>query len=78
MPTAVLAVSSQLLWILRCQKNILEPFCEVQKGTKVMRGSGLGQGKNGIIFNLDMSGEMHMRRRSEVFGCIPHGRGALI
>ena len=35
MPTAVLAVSSQLLWILRCQKNILEPFYEVQKGTKV-------------------------------------------
>ena len=33
-------------------------------------------GKNGIIFDLDMSGEMHMRRRSEVFGCIPHGRGA--
>ena len=32
--------------------------------------------KNGIIFGLDMSGEMHMRRRSEVFGCIPHGRGA--
>ena len=28
-----------------------------------MRGSGLGQGKNGIIFDLDMSGEMHMRRR---------------
>ena len=26
---------------------------------------------------LDMSGEMHMRRRSEVFGCIPHVRGAL-
>ena len=38
---------------------------------------GLGQGENGIIFGLDMSGEMHMRRRSEVFGCIPHGRGAL-
>ena len=44
---------------------------------KVMRGSGLGQGENDIIFGLDMSGEMHMRRRSEVFGCIPHGRGAL-
>ena len=37
---------------------------------------GLVQGENGIIFSLDMSGEMHMRRRSEVFGCIPHGRGA--
>ena len=35
------------------------------------------QGENGIIFGLDMSGEMHMRRRNEVFGCIPHGRGAL-
>ena len=34
------------------------------------------QGKNGIIFDQDMSGEMHMRRRSEVSGCIPHGRGA--
>ena len=41
-----------------------------------MRGSELGQGENGIMFDLDMSGEMHMRRRSEVFGCIPHGRGA--
>ena len=37
---------------------------------------GLGHGENGIIFGLDMSGEMHMRRRNEVFGCIPHGRGA--
>ena len=36
----------------------------------------LGKVKYGIIFDLDMSGEMHMRRRSEVFGCIPHGRGA--
>ena len=43
---------------------------------RVMRRSGLGQGENGIIFGLDMSGEMHMRRRNEVFGCIPHGRGA--
>ena len=34
------------------------------------------QGENGIIFGLNMSGEMHMRRRNEVFGCIPHGRGA--
>jgi len=42
----------------------------------MMRGSGLGQGENGIISDLNMSGEMHMRRRSEVFGCIPHGRGA--
>ena len=42
----------------------------------MMRRSGLGQGENGIIFDLDMSGEMHMRRRNEVFGCIPHGRGA--
>ena len=43
---------------------------------RVMHRSGLGQGENGIISNLNMSGEMHMRRRSEVFGCIPHGRGA--
>ena len=48
-----------------------------QKGAKVIRGNGLGQGENDIISSLDMSGEMHMRRRSEVFGCIPHGRGAL-
>ena len=34
------------------------------------------QGENGIISSLNMSGEMHMRRRNEVFGCIPHGRGA--
>ena len=34
------------------------------------------QDENGIIFDLNMSGEMHMRRRNEVFGCIPHGRGA--
>ena len=39
--------------------------------------SGFVQGENGIIFILNMSGEMHMRRRNEVFGCIPHGRGAL-
>ena len=27
--------------------------------------------------HLNMSGEMHMlRRNDEVFGCIPHGRGA--
>ena len=43
---------------------------------KVMRRSGLGQGENGIILSQNMSGEMHMRRRNEVFGCIPHGRGA--
>ena len=43
---------------------------------QLMRRSGLGQGENGIIFDLNMSGEMHMRRRNEVFGCIPHGRGA--
>ena len=42
----------------------------------MMRGSGLGQGENGIISDLNMSGEMHMRRWNEVFGCIPHGRGA--
>ncbi len=35
------------------------------------------QEENGIISSLDMSGEMHMRKRNEVFGCIPHGRGAL-
>ena len=43
---------------------------------QLMRRSGLGQGENDIISSLNMSGEMHMRRRSEVFGCIPHGRGA--
>ena len=37
-----------------------------------------GRPENGKIFSLDMSGEMHMWRRDEVFGCIPHGRGALI
>ena len=37
-----------------------------------MRGSELGQGENGIIFDLNMSGEMHMWIRDEVFGCIPH------
>lgn len=36
------------------------------------------QGKNGIIFRLDMSVEMHMQRWNEVFGCIPHVRGVLI
>ena len=35
------------------------------------------QAENGIISGLNMSGEMHMHRRNEVFGCIPHGRGAL-
>ena len=34
------------------------------------------QGENDIIFGLNMSGEMHMRKQYEVFGCIPHGRGA--
>ena len=29
------------------------------------------------MVNLNMSGEMHMHRRNEVFGCIPHVRGAL-
>ncbi len=38
---------------------------------------GLGQGENGIICDLNMSGEMHMWKRNEVFGCIPHGCGAL-
>ena len=37
---------------------------------------GIGKLRNGIILDLNMSGEMHMRRRNEVFGCIPHGRGA--
>ena len=32
---------------------------------KVMRRSGLGQGKNGIISGLDMSGEMHMDGRQD-------------
>ena len=31
---------------------------------------------NGILYSSNMSGEMHMRKRNEVFGCIPHGRGA--
>ena len=30
-----------------------------------MRGSELGQGENGIMFDLDMSGEMHMWRRQD-------------
>ena len=30
-----------------------------------------------MICASNMSGEMHMRRGNEVFGCIPHGRGAL-
>ena len=29
------------------------------------------QEENGIIFSLNMSGEMHMQRHDEVFGCIP-------
>lgn len=28
------------------------------------------------MFALNMSGEMHMQRRDEVFGCIPHVRGS--
>ena len=35
------------------------------------------QEENGIISALNLSGEMHMQRRNEVFGCIPHARGAL-
>ena len=31
---------------------------------------------NGILYGSNMSGEMHMQKRNEVFGCIPHGRGA--
>ena len=42
--------------------------CELKRGM---------QAENGIIYTSNMSGEMHMRRRNEVFGCIPHGRGAL-
>ena len=38
---------------------------------------GMDCPENGIISHLNMSGEMHMQRRNEVFGCIPHGRGAL-
>ena len=34
------------------------------------------QGENGMTSILDMSGEKHMRRRNEIFGCIPHVRGA--
>ena len=34
------------------------------------------QEENGIITTLNMSREMHMQRRDEVFGCIPHWRGA--
>ena len=36
------------------------------------------QAENGIICASNMSGEMHMRRWCEVFGSIPHGRGALL
>ena len=38
---------------------------------------GLGKVKYGIIFDRNMSGEMYMQRRNEVFGYIPHARGAL-
>ena len=34
------------------------------------------QGENGMTSGLNMSGEMHMWKRDEVFGCIPHVRGA--
>ena len=37
---------------------------------------GIGLLRNGIIFTLNMSGEMHMQKQYEVFDCIPHGRGA--
>ena len=36
------------------------------------------QSENGIICASNMGGEMHMRKRNEVFGCIPHGRGAFL
>ena len=55
----------------KCQ-NRSDLFCQFG-----CRRSGFVQGENGIISGLNMSGEMHMRRRNEVFGCIPHGRGAL-
>ena len=56
----------------RSEKTVADLFCQFG-----CRRSGFVQGENGIIFGLNMSGEMHMRRRNEVFGCIPHGRGAL-
>ena len=37
---------------------------------------GMDCPENGIIFDLNMSGEKHMRRRNEIFGCIPYARGA--
>ena len=67
----VFAISAALKSISEVRKKVRPAFA------KVMRRSGLGQGENGIISSLNMSGEMHMRRRNEVFGCIPHGRGAL-
>ena len=67
----VFAISAALKSISEVRKKVRPVFAQM------MRRSGLGQGENGIIFDLDMSGEMHMRRRNEVFGCIPHGRGAL-
>ena len=39
--------------------------CGVIAVGNVMSWSGLGQGENGIIFDRDMSGEMHMRRRRD-------------
>ena len=34
--------------------------------------------KNHVYLFKPQSGEMHMRRRNEVFGCIPHVRGAYL
>lgn len=44
----------------------------------VIARDGLVQDKNGILSDLNMSGEMHIRKQNEVFGCIPHGRGAFL
>ena len=59
------------------RKKVRPVFAVFARGCSGRFSGGLGQGENGIISDLDMSGEMHMQRRNEVFGCIPHGRGAL-
>ena len=59
--------------------GIVRPVKSCKRGQTCFAVLAAGvQGKNGIIFDLDMSGEIHMRRRNEVFGCIPHGRGAYL
>ena len=56
---------------IRLQSRIARNKFGVLKCGEFVQGEGM-------IFGLDMSGEMRMRRRNEVFGCIPHGRGAQV